>query len=343
MIYDVVIVGAGPGGLACAQLTAAHGLSTLVIERNKQIGRKVCAGGITWNGLLQLIDNDISDKKFRTQHIITQHQKAKLTSPDPIIATVNRLTLGKYMAAKAESSGAKIFSGCRVVSLDQNSLYFVESSTGHGQNIRFNKIIGADGSTSLVRRSLGIKSEALGIGINYQLPIIYDEMQWHLNAELFHSGYAWIFPHKSTISIGGYVDSRVMSAGKLKENLYTWAQNSGFNLTGERGQAELINFDYRGYRFGNRYLIGDAAGLASGLTGEGIYPAIISGQEIAKEICGLQTGSMKMKRLVKKHKMHRSMVSLAGKNRLLAKLLSETVTYLLKKKLLDFSVAEMAA
>ncbi len=342
MQYDVIIVGAGPGGLACAQLTAAHGLSTLVLERNREIGKKVCAGGITWNGLIQLIDSDIAEKQFRTQCIYTQHQKVRLSSLDPIIATVNRSRLGKYMAAKAEMSGATIYTGCRVLSLNQNSLEYIESSTGQTKNVRFNKIIGADGSSSLVRRSLGVKTEALGIGINYQLPLLYDEMQWHLNTKLFKSGYAWIFPHKSTVSVGGYVDARVMTAKQLKDNLSTWGSNSGLNLSRERAQAEFINFDYRGYCFGNRYLIGDAAGLASGLTGEGIYPAIISGQEIAKEICGIQSFSVIMKKMIKKHKMHRTMVSLAGKNMFIAKLLTETITYALYKGLIDFSAAEMA-
>jgi flavin-dependent dehydrogenase len=32
------------------------------------------------------------------------------------------------------------------------------------------------------------------------------------------------------------------------------------------------------------HLIGDAAGLPSGLTAEGIYPAVISGEEVARRI-----------------------------------------------------------
>ena len=66
--YDVIIVGAGPAGLSCAEITAKHGASTLVIERKKRIGEKVCAGGITWNGLINKL-NDISERSFSTQHI----------------------------------------------------------------------------------------------------------------------------------------------------------------------------------------------------------------------------------------------------------------------------------
>ena len=46
---NAVIVGAGPGGLACARLLAEHGLDVLVLERKKEAGPKVCGGGITWD------------------------------------------------------------------------------------------------------------------------------------------------------------------------------------------------------------------------------------------------------------------------------------------------------
>jgi len=44
--YDVIIIGAGIAGLECAKNIGNSNLNVLVIERNKQIGRKVCAEGI---------------------------------------------------------------------------------------------------------------------------------------------------------------------------------------------------------------------------------------------------------------------------------------------------------
>jgi len=45
--FDAVIVGAGPGGLKCAEILAKNGKSVLVLEKNDTIGRKICAAGIT--------------------------------------------------------------------------------------------------------------------------------------------------------------------------------------------------------------------------------------------------------------------------------------------------------
>lgn len=64
-------------------------------------------------------------------------------------------------------------------------------------------------------------------------------------------------------------------------------------------QAAPINFDFRGFNFGNKFLIGDAAGFASGLTGEGIYFAIVSGREIAKKILDPNYNLLYLKRILK--------------------------------------------
>ena len=49
-------------------------------------------------------------------------------------------------------------------------------------------------------------------------------------------------------------------------------------------ESAPISYDYRGYRFDNIFLVGEAGGFASGLTGEGIYQSLVSGEEVAKII-----------------------------------------------------------
>ena len=70
MAYDIVIVGGGPAGLACARTASGRGIRTLLIERKKTIGKKVCAGGITWNGLIQKIPGFTAEKEFPSQFLL---------------------------------------------------------------------------------------------------------------------------------------------------------------------------------------------------------------------------------------------------------------------------------
>ena len=133
-------------------------------------------------------------------------------------------------------------------------------------------------------------------------------VEWHLNSALFASGYSWVFPHKETISVGAYVDARVMKARKLQKNLFKWGEKLGYSLSQHKAEAEYINFDFQGFRFNNIFLVGDAAGLASGLTGEGIYPAIVSGETAAMCIVNPLFEPVQLKKMIKNHTKHRKMV-----------------------------------
>ena len=343
LLYDVVIVGAGPAGLACAQTIASQGMNTLVLERKAVIGTKICAGGITWNGLITKL-KDVSERSFATQHIYSKKQSFTVSEKNPIIATVNRETLGTLMLENARTEGAEVMANKQVTSISNNTLTILDKITGNREEIGYQILVGADGSSSTVRKHLKLPIDDFGIGINYMIEGQFDKMEWHLNSSLFGSGYSWIFPHKSQASIGAYTDAKSISARKLKQSLDTWADTRNIALPSSELSAERINYDYKGYRFGNTYLIGDAAGFASALTGEGIYPAILSGEAVGREIYTKTANSAgeELKNLLKNHNIHRRMAKIVRKHPAVSTCLSELICYGLKKNIIDFRAAEMA-
>ena len=194
--FSVIIVGAGPGGLACAKLLAEHGLDVLLLERKPVAGPKVCGGGITWGGLVKRVPEHLIENAFTCQHIRSNYQQAVIKSTDPIVATIRREVLGEWMSQQAADAGAVIKTSCRVKRINSDS---VETDQG---NFRYRFLIGADGSSSIVRKHLKLSTDKVGVGIHFLVPGNFDRMEWHLNDALFHNGYGWIFPFKHMASVG---------------------------------------------------------------------------------------------------------------------------------------------
>jgi geranylgeranyl reductase len=334
--FHTVIVGGGPGGLACATLLAREGKEVLLLERNKTIGPKVCAGGIPATSLPLDFPEGLWERSFTRQHIRSNWQDTALQDDAPIIRTVNRARLGRWMAERAVAAGVSIATNALVQNISEDRVL-----VRGGDEFGYDFLVGADGSSSLVRRYLGIPAEQTGIGIHYQVKGNFPELQWHLNTDLFGQGYAWIFPHRDTASIGVYARRTASNPGILLNGLHQWGARRTLELKSRQPQAALINFDFRGWRFNNRFLIGDAAGLASGLTGEGISAAIVSGEEAGRTILESSYESRRMSQLIKRHHQHTRLLNLLPGGKLAGKLVAESMIFCLRTGLIPFRALEM--
>ncbi len=340
--FAVIVVGAGPGGLSCGRLLAAAGVSVLVVERKKEIGPKVCGGGITWDGLIRRVPGSLIRGSFRHQYLFSPWQRVVVREPDPIIATVGRRDLGRYMEQQARAAGARIRSGTRLLAVEPGIVTIGRRGAAR-ERIGYDFLVGADGSASGIRKYLGVPTKKYGLGIDCRLPLQLKKMEWHFNPRLFGSGYGWIFPHGHTVSIGAYTTRGTISPHRLHKNLMEWGAGLGFDLRDGRTGAGLVNYDYRGVKFrDNIWLVGDAAGLASGLTGEGMYPAIVSGEGVAGAILGETEALKPVQRLAAKQALHSRVLTLTGRSTLRRLLVAESFLLLLRLKLLDFRRLEMA-
>jgi len=339
--FYAIIIGAGPGGLTCARILSEYGLRVLVLEKKQKIGQKVCGGGITWKGLIQHVPENLIERSFQTQHIRSNCQNITISSSTPIISTVSREKLGQWMYRQAVEKGTIIKTGVSVKEITDRFVVTRESINGNCC-FDYHYLIGADGSNSIVRKFLKIDTKRLGIGLHYEVPGNFPRMEWHLNTNLFHNGYAWIFPFKKHASVGVYSDGLSITPKNMQRNLLHWASKNRINLNGLKARAGYINFDYRGWRFGNKLLVGDAAGLASGLTGEGMYPAMVSGETAAFSIINPEYKADKLNRIISKQQKHHRILRLSGKTKSICTITMEMLTLGLRVGLIPFGMLEMA-
>ena len=333
--FSVIIIGAGPGGLACATILAEHGYDVLVLERKPAAGPKVCGGGITWGGLIKRIPAHLIEGAFPKQYIKSNFQQTVIKAVEPIVATIRREVLGQWMYQQAQDKGAEIKTSCQVNKITPDT---VETSQGQ---FGYRYLIGADGSRSIVRRYLRLPTDRIGVGIHFLVPGNFERMEWHLNATLFNNGYGWIFPYKNMASVGVYGAKPYNAPRQMLFRLKKWAETSNIPVRNLRPRAGLINFDYRGWRFDKIMIIGDAAGLASGLTGEGIYPALVSGETAARIIINPDHDCAELERLMKKQQKHRRIVEISAKNRFINIATMEILILALRMGLMPFSMLEM--
>ena len=239
MKCDVLIVGAGPAGLKCARKLAEHGVRVILLERQAAIGKKVCAGGITWSGLITRMPDALIERSFEQQRISTRFQSVIVSSEHPLVATVNREKLGGYMARQALEKGVEILTGVRIRNITQQCVELSRETNDF--TVRYDILVGADGSNSRVRSYLGLPTEAMGIGLNYILPCNLPEMVWNFDSKRFGSGYSWIFPHRDCSSAGSFASGRKVCVQRLKTGLDSWLQKTGLSLQNLRIQAGKVN------------------------------------------------------------------------------------------------------
>ena len=290
--HDVIVVGAGPAGATLAYELARKGIGVLVLEKEKLPRYKCCAGGVT-SKAAKLLDFNIFEVAENVIHEVGF--TFKLDSPyigkhsKPLIYTVMRDVFDYFLIKRAQKMRAAIIDGQKVTQIHVNSDW-VEISTAD-KIFRSRLLVGGDGTYSVVARELGIRRNVeYAVGIESEIVVPEEYLaKWKSRVQVdlgcIAGGYAWVFPKRDHLSIGaGCLGSKARHLNRhhkeflksLNIGNYTITKSSSHLMT-TCTKGELIWKD-------KALLVGDAAGLADPLTGEGIYNAIQSAQLAAPVI-----------------------------------------------------------
>jgi flavin-dependent dehydrogenase len=299
-----LIVGAGPAGLRAGQVLAEAGREALVVEKRAEIGPKTCAGGLTPKtvAILRGLGLPESAGLARVGQVAFAPGHPVTLDPDgTTVVTLSRRQLGRYQAAWTRAAGGEVRAGCPVGKLDLAG----KTAVVGGVRMGWRHLIGADGSDSAVRRALRLPSPRLYFAAEYNLEgVRLEPLRVECDREL-GGGYFWVFPHDDYTSVGAVASKHVVRPAVLRAYLDARLERMRLAGHGEPLEGAALEVDFRGLHFaGGIHLAGDAAGVPSALTAEGIYSALLTGEEVARGIIDPARPSPRVARWLRVKRRH---------------------------------------
>lgn len=286
--FDLIVIGSGPAGSACAITAARAGLDVAVIDKAAFPREKLCGGGVTGRSLRYLADifalAPTEDLFLPSSHVRLCHAGRLLgeSREAPVIQMTMRRAFDARLHALAQAAGATVFAPARITALDPDTGTVTLAT---GQVLNGAVLVGADGANSLVARSLfgrAFDPQRIGFGLEAEL----DRSQFSDNVTEIDLGaaawgYGWVFPKTETVTLG--VGGIHALNPDMKARFHSYLHQHAPHLAKEGKIAckgAFLPFgDYRKQPGRGRVLLaGDAAGLVDPITGEGIAWALKSGQ-----------------------------------------------------------------
>ncbi len=321
---DVLVVGGGPAGAACAFWLADSGHDVLLVEKKRYPREKTCGDGLTPRAVRQLEDMGLGGQlaghhRFDGLRSIAFGKTLELQWPEtpgfPRYGyVITRHDLDQLVAERAEKAGATVWQATEAVApvVEDGRVRGATlarkapgSAPHESHEVRARYVVVADGANSRFGRALGTarnRAHPLGMAIRgyYQSPR-HDEpwIESHLDVRdeggNVLPGYGWIFPlGDGRVNVGvGLLSTfrhyKEINTSRLMEAFVRHAP-SAWDIRPETSCGPPVGGRLPmglsvGPRIGAGWLVvGDAGGAINPFNGEGIAYAYETGRYAAAAV-----------------------------------------------------------
>lgn len=290
---DVLVVGGGPAGSACALRLARAGCSVAVIERESFPREKVCGDCLNpaaWHVLRGLgVEEEMESLPgidVRSVEFESLDGRVLRTAIPPGARgprAIRRSLLDAALLGAAARAGAAVHHGAAVNAVRRDGEAWVVEAGGRSLRARF--LVAADGRNSTTLRLAGVSAPGprdARIGLHAHLPrgdFAPDAVRMFWRPE----GYGGIAPVDDA-----HINVALAIRADGAEAVKRWAsvRLPGGGAAQWRAFAPLERPPVPPARADGLFLAGDAARVVEPFTGEGIYYALATGEMIGLALAG---------------------------------------------------------
>ncbi len=300
--YDLVVVGAGPGGSVAAWRAAELGLSVLLLEKRQEIGSPVrCAEGVPHESLAEFLEPDpawISAMVDQAQLVALAdgREVQRWQGGGGLGYILERRVFDRLLAERAARAGAQVQVKTAVTGLLREKSA-VRGVIAEWQGQRFvveaGVVIAADGIESRLGTWAGLDTRLPLADTMACVQYLLAGIDWNpaclgywIDQDVAPGGYAWVFPKgegRANVGLGVQADvagdTALAYLNRLIEREPALAVGSPVTLIAGNVPVSLpcprLVVD-------GLMLVGDAARQVDPLTGGGIINAMTAGRLAAQ-------------------------------------------------------------
>jgi digeranylgeranylglycerophospholipid reductase len=291
--YDVIVIGAGPGGSWAAKQAADQGVSVLLLEKDRDIGVPVrCAEGVSKEKLKALteVKPEWIAAKIRSTYLVAPNGMSVPLDIKNVGYVLHRRIFDYDLAGMAAQAGADVVTKACATGLileGKQAVGVVFEHMGEVKKVGARVIIGADGVETRVGRWGGLPThvhpdemascaQMTLSGIDVQS----DAIGMYFGGTIAPGGYCWVFPKgEKSANVGLGIPAKYAKAKRpvayLNEFIETRFPDASVMSTVVAGIP--LTPPIKRMTGPGLMLVGDAAHQVNPLTGGGIVWAMKAG------------------------------------------------------------------